>query len=58
MTAEKKEHLAVLLQEEEKRLETLGAELGKVADTDEVRTAVLESELINLEFRVENEVIC
>ena len=58
LTAENREHLAVLLREEEKRLETLASELGKVAESDEVRTAILKSELINLEFRVENEVIC
>ena len=54
---EKREHLAQLLQEEDKRLQTLANELKAVTDADSVRLAILEDQLITQEFRVGNEVV-
>jgi len=56
LKAEKREHLAVLLQEEEKRLETLSAELANTTDSEAVKVAILENELITMEFRVVDEI--
>jgi len=56
LKAEKREHLAVLLQEEEKRLETLSGELSNTTDSDAVKVAILENELITMEFRVVDEI--
>jgi hypothetical protein len=57
LEAEKREHLAQLLQEEEKRLETVTNNLKAAAPSDVVRIAILEDELITLEYRVENEIV-
>ena len=51
---EKREHLSELLKEEDQRVERLVGELKEA--TDSVRLAFLESELIDAEYRVENEV--
>jgi len=56
LEAEKRGHLAQLLQEEEKRLETLANDLKVVSVNDVVRLAVLEDQLITMEYRVENEI--
>ena len=49
--------MAQLLQEEDKRLQTLANELKAVTDADSVKLAVLEDQLITHEFRVAQEVV-
>ena len=56
LETEKREHQAGLLQDEEKRLETLVKELRSTTDTDLVTIARLEERLIQIEYRVDNEV--
>jgi len=54
LTDEKREHLATVLQQESDRLTRLVTDLQ--AATSPVQLAVLESELIDAEYRVDNEV--
>ena len=53
---EKREHLSYLLQQEEKRLEALTAQLKSVNDTDEIKKTDIEEKLIDLEALVGKEV--
>jgi len=56
LKAEGREHLTVALEEEEERLENLSAELANTTDSDVVQNALLESRLVDMEYRVINEI--
>jgi len=56
LKAEGREHLTVALEEEEERLENLSAELANTTDSDAVQNALLESRLVDMEYRVINEI--